>query len=204
MHVSTRIPRRLPFSRAATGRWSVGRFLALLVLANLVLGGALFALHPPGGAPTEQLIPPPPLPGPVRELQSRLAEGHHGEPYTLALTDEELTALAAWSVANAPDVPFTRVKVAVSGDRVVADGVTRGLAVTVPVRVVGTVAASNGLPVVTIRDVSLGDTPLPAFVRDQVVREANASLDFSRRPLPVTVDAVELRPGGLTVRGALK
>jgi hypothetical protein len=52
--------------------------------------------------------------------------------------------------------------------------------------------------------VSLGETPLPAFVRDRILREANSSLDFSRYPLPVTVEAVELRPGGLTVRGLLK
>jgi hypothetical protein len=204
MHVSTDLSRRFSGLGGVAGRWSFGRVLVLVVLANLLIGAALFALRPPRGAPPEPLIPPPPLPAPVAELRSRLAAGQHGEPYTLAMTDDELTALAAWSLANAPDVPFTRVKVAVTGDRVIAEGVTRGLAVTVPVRIVGTVAAADGLPRVTIQDVSLGDTPLPPFVRDQILREANASLDFSRRPMPVTVDAVELRPGGLTVRGVLK
>ena len=75
---------------------------------------------------------------------------------------------------------------------------------TVPVRIVGTVSAAGGLPRARIEDVSLGGTPLPAFVRDQIVREANASLDFSRYRMPLTVDALETAPSRLTIRGTLK
>jgi uncharacterized protein YpmS len=176
----------------------------LVVLVNALLVGALFAERSPRGAPTEQVVPPPALPVPVQELQSRVAAGQHGEAYTLVLTDDELTEFAAWGLANAPDAPFTRVRVAVTGDHVVADGVTKGLAVTVPVRIVGKVVAANGLPRVTVVDVSLGDAALPAFVLDQIVRQANAILDFSRRDIPVTVDAVETQSGALTVRGVVK
>jgi hypothetical protein len=198
------VSRRFRLAGPALGAWSFGKVLTLLVLANLLLGGALFALRPPQTAPAEALLPPPPLPAPVLALQARLAAGQHGEPYSLTLSDAELTALAAWSLANAPDIPFSRVTVQVAGDRVIADGVTRDLAVTVPVRVAGTLRAADGLPQVTIQDVSLGETPLPGFVRERVLREANASLDFSRYPLPVTVEAVELQSGGLTVRGMLR
>ena len=70
--------------------------------------------------------------------------------------------------------------------------------------VTGTVSASGGLPRARVDDVSLGGAPLPSFAREQIVRQANASLDFSRYAMPVTVDAIELRPGSMTIRGSLK
>ena len=186
------------------GLSTFGKALTLLVAANLLLGGTVFTLRPPWGGAAEAIAARPQLPSQVQRLAARIAEGHHGEPYTLDLSDEELTAVAGYFLADAPDVPFTRVTIAVSGDKVRADGMTKGLAVTVPVRVTGAVSASDGLPRARVEDVRLGETPLPAFVRDQIVHEANSSLDFSRYPMPVTVDALELRPGGMTIRGTVK
>ena len=93
---------------------------------------------------------------------------------------------------------------AVTGGKIVVDGVTRGLAVTVPVRVVGTVTASGGLPRARIEDISLGDLALPSFVRERVLQDANTSLDFSRYNVPVTIDSIDLGVGGLVVDGRLK
>ncbi len=201
-----------------SSRWSFRRALVLLAAANLLLGAALFSLRPPGRA-AAAIEPPPPLPAQVEQIQALIAEGRHGEPYALDLSEKELTATVAYFLARSADIPFGRVRIAVrspyprplpegegsGGERVIVlDAVTRGLAVTVPVRVTGTVAARDGLPVASIHDVSLGDTPLPGFARDQVLREANAALDFSKRPMDVTVDSVELRPGGLTIRGTVK
>jgi hypothetical protein len=112
--------------------------------------------------------------------------------------------MAGAFLANRRDIPFTRIQVAVVGQNVVVDGVTSGLAVTVPVRATGTVSAVDGKPRARIESISLGDMPLPAFARDQVLREANASLDFSRYDLPLTVDAVELHAGSLAIRGSLR
>ena len=182
---------------------SMSRTLLLLTVANVLLAVVLFALRSPRTSPPEPVVLPT-LPPQVQQLRARIAEGHAGEPYSLSLTDDELSATANYFLGAAPDVPFTGIRVAVADERVTADAVTRGLAVTVPVRIVGTVSAAGGLPRARIEDVSLGGTPLPAFVRDQIVREANASLDFSRYRMPLTVDALETAPGRLTIRGTLK
>lgn len=186
------------------GGWSPRRAIGLIILANLLLGVALFLLRPPWSTPPEPEAALPELPAQVRDLQARLGGGHAGEPYSLVLTDDELTAAAAYYVATTPDVPFSRVRASVSGEKVTVDAVTKGLAVAAPVRVVATASASGGVPRAHVENVSLGDTPLPGFIRDRVVQDANASLDFSRKELPVTVEAIELRPGTLIIRGRLK
>ena len=193
--------RALTGGEPATGWWSAGKALLALAAANLVLGAALFALRPPQRPAPERL---PALPPQVEALRAQIAQGRRGEPYTLELADAELTATAAYLAAAAPDVPFGHLRIAVLEGKVVADGVTRGLAVTVPVRVTVALSARDGLPRAMVEDVSLGDTALPGFARDQIIREANKSLDFSRYPLRVTVDALELRPGRMTVRGTVR
>lgn len=185
------------------GDRSVARVLLLVVVANVVLAAALFGLRSPRSERTESVAPAT-LPPQVQALRARIAEGHPAEPYRLTLSNDELSDTANYFLAGAPDVPFTRIRVSVGPDRITADAVTRGLAVTVPVRIVGTAAATGGLPRARIEDVSLGPTPLPAFVRDEIVRQANASLDFSRYRMPLTVEALEAAPGRLTIRGTLK
>lgn len=185
-------------------RWSTSKILALLVVGNLFLGGALFAFRSPSGNPTEASAPPSQLPAQVQELQARIAAGRHGEPYTLDLSDEELTATARYFLARAPNIPFTRVSIIVVEDKLVVNGVTKGLAVAVPVRLTAAVSAQDGRPRTRVENVSLGDSPLPDFVRQQIVREADASLDLSRYNIPVAVDTLELRPGGLMIRGTIR
>jgi hypothetical protein len=184
-------------------RWSFTRLLVVVAVVNLLLGGALFALRPPGRDSGED-IPPPELPAQAEVLRAKVAAGQHGEPYALDLSDEELTATAGYFLARAPDVPFARVTVAVRGEKLVIEGATKGLGVTVPVRLTGSIDARDGLPRAAVDDVSLGETPLPGLVRERVLHEINRSLDFSRYGLALTVDGVELRPGGMTIRGTIK
>ena len=146
----------------------------------------------------------PPLPAQVAELQARVQRGEHGTPYALTLTDEELTATARHYLAQSEDVPFTQVRVSVVGNHLEVSGVTTGLAVAVPVKVVANAAARSGAPVISVVDVDVGGLALPPFVREQVLREANQAVDLSRYDLAVTVDAVTLRPGVLDVRGAVR
>ncbi|MBI4491538.1 MAG: hypothetical protein HY690_01950 [Chloroflexi bacterium] len=192
-----------PLAHRPPGRPSLIRVVALLAALNLVLGAALLAVRPPGRV-VDEVAPPPELPAPVQALMAQIDQGRSGTPYTLNLSDDDLTAMVGYFLARSPNIPFTQVRVTVSDRAVSAEGVTRGLAVRLPVRVVGSVGARNGLPLARVENVSLGDTALPAFVRDQVVREVNASLDFSRYSMPVAVDALELRPGGMAVRGTIK
>ncbi|MBI2954703.1 MAG: hypothetical protein HYY30_10340 [Chloroflexi bacterium] len=192
------------FSHWIGRHWSLRRTLALVIVANLLLGLILFTLRSPSrGAPDEN-APVPPLPQQVQQVKTLIAEGRHGEKFSMVLTDQDLTDLVAHFLAADPSLPFTQVRVAVTGQRLVIDAITRGLAVTLPVRVTGTVGARNGLPWARVENVSLGDTPVPGFIRDQIVGQVNAGLDFSRYDLGVSVDALELGAGTMAIRGTVK
>lgn len=183
------------------GGLSGGGWLALLALLNTVLGVGLFALRSPVHRDTH--MPPPALPAQVVALEGRMDGQHRGEPYTLTLTDDELSTAVAVFLAGSPEVPFGDVHVAVTGGRIVVTGTARGTAVGVPVRANLLATAQGGQPIVQLDNVSLGSTPLPTFIRQQVIAQANASLDLSQYNLGVTVDSLTLGEGVLTVRGTI-
>jgi hypothetical protein len=178
------------------------RLLLLVAVVNGLLAVGLLILRPPWRVAQPDTVPV--LPAQVAELQARVARGEHGTPYTLTLTDDELTATARYFLAQQPDVPFSQVWLAVVDGHLEATGVTAGLAVAVPVRVVANVAAQNGSPVLTVSDLDIGGLALPSFVHDQILAEANRAVDLSRYALPMTVDTVTLRPGAFEARGTLK
>jgi hypothetical protein len=178
------------------------RLLLLVVFVNGLLAVGLLVLRPPWRVAQPDTVPA--LPSQVAELQARVARGEHGTPYTLTLTDDELTATARYFLAQQPDVPFAQVRLAVVDGHLEATGVTAGLAVAVPVRVVANVAAQNGAPIMTVSDVDIGGLALPSFVREQILAEANRAVDLSRYALPMTVDTITLRPGAFEARGTLK
>lgn len=178
------------------------KLLVLVTVLNLGLALALFALRPPWRV--ERVAAPTAMPAQVAALAAQVAGGQHGAPYQLSLTDDELSDTAGYFLAQSPDVPFSQVRVRVIGGRVEATAVTTGLAVAVPVRVQANVIARDGAPVVQVTDVGLGGMPLPAFAREQVLREANQAVDLSRYYMPVTVDSIVLRDGVLEARGTVK
>jgi hypothetical protein len=178
------------------------RLLLLVTVLNVLLAAGLLTVRPPWRV--ERATEVPPLPAQVAELQVRVQRGEHGTPYTLSLTDDELTATARYFLAQSQDVPFSQVRIGVVDQYVEVTGVTTSLAVAVPVRVVANVAARNGAPVVSVVDVGIGGLALPSFVREQVLTEANRAVDLSRYDLAVTVDSVARRTGVLDVRGTVR
>ena len=183
-------------------RWGSGSGLLIgLAALNLALGVGLFALRPPGRAIV--ITTPVTLPAPVQTLVGRMDGRHRGEPYTLTLTDAELTEAIAYFLATSPEVPFTDVRVVSRDGRIIVNGTARGAAVGVPVQATMTVIARGGRPIVTVEDVRLGSTPLPTFVRQQIIAQANASVDLSQYDLGITVESITVDTGTLTVRGKL-
>ncbi len=178
------------------------RLLLLVTVVNLVLALLLFVTRPPWRI--ERTAAPTTLPPQVAQLAAQVQRGEHGAPYRLVLTDDELSQTAGYFLAQSDDVPFSQVHASVAGGQVEATAVTTGLAVSVPVRVRANVMARDGLPVVQVTDVGIRGLPLPTFAREQILREANQALDFSRYSFPVTVDAVELRDGVLEARGIVQ
>ncbi len=178
--------------------------LALVLLAAGGLAALVFFYLPSLFGRAEPQGPPPLMPLQIEELQAKIATGRHGEPYSLKLTDPDLSALLASYLASDPNSPFSPVKARVVGDRVVVDGMTKGPGISLPVRATVAVSASGGRPVTRVENVSLGDVPLPGPVRDQVVSQVSEGLDLSRYNLPITVENVELGPGTTAVRGRIK
>jgi hypothetical protein len=178
------------------------RLLVLVAVVNVLLAAGLLTLRPPWRIERSAAVPP--LPAQVAELQARVQSGEHQTPYALTLTDDELTATARHFLAQSDDVPFAQVRVAVVGSHLEVSGVTTGLAVAVPVKVVANAVSRDGAPVVSVAAVDIGGLALPPFVREQVLREANQAVDLSRYDLAVTVDAVTLRPGVLEARGMVR
>jgi transposase len=179
------------------------RTVTLIGLANVVLALLAFTLRGPVDAPAERLSTPA-LPANISGLSERVAAGSHGEAYSLTLSDAELTAAAGYFAARSPEIPFTRIQISVIGNRVVVDAVTRGMAVPVPVEATVALAAVHGSPNARVEDVRVAGSGVPTFIHDQVLRQANASLDLSRYDLPVSVDELELRNGSITISGVLK
>jgi hypothetical protein len=155
-------------------------------------------------APVEASVPagpPPALPPQAAELEARINAGASGEPYEVTFSESDLDQLAAYGLAESPDIPFRDVRVTILDDHFLVDGVTTGTVIPVPVRAVVTLTADNGTPVVRVEDVSLGGIPLPESVRNRVRDDVNQSLDPSRLKLPLTLDSVAQQRGSVTLRG---
>ena len=176
------------------------KVLTVLVVGTLGMA-ALFLLYPRTQLASQADLPQPQLPPQVESLQAQIAQGHSSEPYTLTLSSDELTTLAGQYLASHPDVPFTQVQVSIDGKNLVVTGVTKGLPLTLPVRVLVRVGAKDGVPWAQIEDVSLGKVPVPGVLRDQILREVNHYLDVSQYPLPVSVDSLELGTASVKISG---
>jgi hypothetical protein len=179
------------------------KLVVAIILANVLLALAVFVLRPPW-LPEAEEVPAPVLPAQIEVLQEAVASGDHDEPYAVTLSDAELTATRAYYAARSPNVPFTRIQASTVGNRVAVDAVTRGLAVPVPVQATVALSTSHGVLKAQVDEVRVAGAGLPTFIHDQVLGQANASLDLSRYDLPLTVDAIQLRPGSFAFSGRLK
>ncbi len=165
---------------------------------------ALFFLYPRTQPPSPADLPAPKASSQVETPQAQISQAHSGEPYTLTLSSGELTTLAGQYLAANPGVPFTQAQVSIDGESVVVTGVTRGLPLTLPVRVSALVGAKDGVPWAQVKDVSLGQVPVPGVLRDQILKAVNDYLDLSRYPIPVSIDSLELGAASVTISGQKK
>ena len=179
------------------------KVLTVLMVGTLGLV-ALFLLYPRTQPVSQADLPPPTVPPQVEKLQAQISQGQPSEPYTLTLSSDELTALAGNYLATHPEVPFTQAQVSIEGKNLVVTGVTKGLPLTLSVRVSARVGAKDGVPWAQIEDVSFGKVQVPGVLRDQILKEVNRYLDVSRYPIPMSVDNRELGTASVTISGQKK
>ena len=176
------------------------RMYAPLVVALLVpLAGIGLTLRP-NRAVDDDTISHQQLPGQVRALASEVAAAGGDVPYALTLSDAELTTLARYFLTGTTG-PFTRVQVSAIGGQLVVVGEVREFGIAIPVTLRLVVVTRHGMPAAAVDAV---EGPLPAFARARIARQADALLDVSQYRSLVTVSAMELHPGALTLRGTAR
>jgi hypothetical protein len=137
----------------------------------------------------------------VARLLERIAEGGHGgEAWEVTLTQLEAEQTITWYLQRNPQIPFAHPHIIIKPDYVSGEGdaTVAGLRVHVGGKV--RITLKEGLPVVTILELSL---PLPAAIREAIERELQAQLRRADQ-LPVRFTSAEWRDGEVVVKGVIK
>jgi hypothetical protein len=125
-------------------------------------------------------------------------------PFTVTLTDQQLTAAANDYLAQHPEVPFSDLQVRVHPDGVEVTGKARVGGLSVPVRTWGVVTVVDDVPYFQVTNVDLGQAPLPGSIKNIITALLDQSVDLSQFNLPMVVQDIQLGEGQMTITGTAK
>lgn len=170
-------------------------FLIALVLiaANLYAWNAL-------GAPAPYVVAPVRDPEVVTLLDYIASGNHSGEAWQVTLTELEAEQTITWYLQRYSQIPFRHPRVRITPDWVAGEGDATIAGLQVHVGAKARIALQDGLPVVTILDLTL---PLPPPVRSALEEELQTQLLRADR-LPVRFTAAEWQDGQVIVRGVIR
>ena len=178
----------------------INLYVALILLAANGLAWAS-ALAPSG--PT--YVAEPVLEPDLADLRSRLREGgHSGERFELNVTGQEAAESIAWFLGNHPEIPFEQPRVQFHPDVVEAWGDVEVLGMRLSIHGQATMVLQNGIPIVTLTDISVAGAPVPGFVLQAVQDAVYEQVDLSQRELPVIFETLELREGEAVASGTIR
>ena len=161
--------------------------------------GALLAASGPAYV-TEPVLEPD-----MANLRLRLRDGgHSGERFTLNVTGQEAAESIAWFLGNHPEIPFQRPRVEFHPDVVKAWGEVEVLGLRLSIHGQATMVLENGIPIVTLTDISVAGAPVPGFVLAAVQDAVYEQVDLSNRELPVIFETLELREGEAVASGTIR
>jgi len=179
---------------------SVNLWIAVALLAANGLAWAS-ALEPSGPAYTVE----PVLETSLDDLRTRLREGgHSGERFELHVTDQEAAQSIAWFISIHPEIPFRHPRIEFHPDEVEAWGNVEVLGLRLSIHGWATMVLENGIPVVTLTDISVAGAPVPGFVLEAVQDAVYEQVDLSNRRLPVIFETLELREGEAVASGTIR
>ncbi len=144
----------------------------------------------------------------VRELgefrEKARAGTHHGESFELTVTDTELEETLAWYAGRHAGVPLPGTRISIDPNGIGLSGKVQlgGLRAEVSGR--ADVYLQDGIPALSIVELKMGTAALPEFVRFQIEEQLNRQLMLREDELTVTIEALELQEGQLTVRGRIR
>jgi hypothetical protein len=156
-----------------------------------------------GSAPGDEVEPR--LSEQLGELWERLKSGRHGsEPFDLTVTDRELDEALAWYADEHSDFPLGEARVSIDSEGVEVSGTARVGTLRLPVRARAGVSLHDGVPLVAVSEVQVGEVGLPDFLRFQLEEQLNRYLALGEDELPVVIQQLELGDGWLTMRGSIR
>jgi uncharacterized protein YpmS len=141
----------------------------------------------------------------LAELREKVEAGtHHGESFELAFTETELEETLAWYAEKGSHGPFREARVRIDSDGVELSGEVR--LGTLQLRVTGRadVYLSDGVPQLTVGELSIGKARLPDVLRFQLEDQLNRQLILGEGELPLVVREIDLREGRLTLLGDIR
>ena len=172
--------------------------LALLAANGLAWAGALSPSGP-------VYVAEPVLEPDLADLRDRLREGgHSGERFTLNVTGQEAAESIAWFLGNHPEIPFEHPRVQFHPDVVESWGEVEVLGLRLSIHGQATMVLEDGIPIVTLTDISVAGAPVPGFVLAAVQDAVYEQVDLSNRELPVIFETLELREGEAVAGGTIR
>jgi len=178
----------------------INLYIALALLAANGLAWAS-ALAPSGPA----YIAEPVLEPDLADLRDRLREGgHSGERFDLHVTGQEAAESIAWFLGNHPEIPFERPRVQFHPDVVEAWGEVEVLGLRLSIHGQATMVLEDGIPIVTLTDISVAGAPVPGFVLAAVQDAVYQQVDLSHREMSVIFETLELREGEAVASGTIR
>jgi hypothetical protein len=147
----------------------------------------------------------PQLSGQLVQLMERLKSGTHGgEPFELALTDEELEEALAWYSREHSSFPLVDAQISLGADGIEVKGEARVGATRMPLIARADVSVNEGVPAITVNEIQVGEMGLPDFIRFELEDQLNRFVALSRDRVPLLIDELELSDGQLAVRGTIR
>lgn len=139
------------------------------------------------------------------QFMERLKSGAHGgEPFELTLSEREVEEALAWYSQEHSGLPLGDAHVSITSDGIEVSGEAHAGAARIPLSARADILLNEGVPLLAVSEIQVGEMGLPDFVRFELEDQLNRYLTLRGGELPVVIEELELFDGRLTVRGSIR
>jgi hypothetical protein len=141
----------------------------------------------------------------LAQLREKVKAGiHHGESFALSFTDAEVEEALAWYAERHATAPFPEARVSITPEGIELSGEARLGGLRAAMRGRADIYVKDGIPLVSITELKMGNAKLPDFLRFELEEQLNQQLALREDVLPLVFDEIDLQQGRLTVRGRIR
>lgn len=137
----------------------------------------------------------------ISEIEKNSAGLKSGQPFRLAVTQDELTSRVRQYLANDPQAPFRDVSVRLSPGSLVFTGKVTAMGLTLDATAIGEPVIENGQARLVVRDVAFGEMAVPGPAKGLVNDAINRAIESQSFEVPATVTSVDVVDGQLMIVG---